>query len=421
MSETIQTQHQYSKGVRLMLLITGGIGYNALMTTCYMVQAYYNLFQQGTGMNDAQLGLIGSMIGTIALFAYLFGGVLADIFSVKALMLISYFGGGATALFMSTMPSYGLFIVAQVLMCVFAVFTYWSAMAKFVKSLSTPKDEGKNYGLYYTGVGICGAFAGLVGARIVATSGGVAGLKMILYIYAAFAFIVGIITIIFYKNPKNIATDENERFKLKYVGYILKMPEVWLLGIAGACGYLINVANAYFAPLLEGTFGVSLAITTMLQTLRSFGIRMVIAPVSGTIIDKVGSTTKVMVYFLFAMLALMIVMLAMPWAPSWAWLAIAVLFLLAITYNMLTPTWFTPLSEIGIPDYMRGTAIGVTNALIFSSDAFMYGIASNMIAKNGTAGLRGLFIIILCAAVLGIICIFAVRSRLKAKKTHFSA
>ena len=417
MAESME-KRKYSKPALIILILTGGIGYNALMTTGYIIQGYYSLFQQGTGFTDSQLGFLASIIGTLAIFGYFFGGVLADIFKTKFLMILSYIGGAACAIYMSTMPSYGIFVVLEILCSIFVIFTYWSPMAKFVRSLGPRSQEGKLYGFFYTGVGIGGAVAGFIVAGITARMDGVAGLKALLWIYAGMAVVAALAMIFLYKNPTNEETDEGDKFKLKYVLSILRMPEIWLLGIAGAAGYLINVANAYYAPLLEDTFGVSLAIVTAIATFRSFVIRLIIAPTSGAIIDKVKSSTKVMLYMMFAMLILMVIILVMPWNPSWAILAIAILILLAITYNMLTPTWFTPLSDIGIPDVMRGTAVGVTNAMIFCTDAFMYAVASNMIAKNGTAGLRALFIIILAAALVGIVCIIVIRKRIAAKKTN---
>lgn len=417
MAETSIEKGRYSKASLAILIGLGGFGYSAIMALGYFNQTYYSLFQEGTGFSDIQIGTLVSIIGIIALFGYFFGGILSDFFKVKFLMVLSHVGATAIGIGMAMLPSYSVMLVLQVLIAIFSIFTYWSPMAKFVRSLGPRSQEGRLYGFFYMCVGIGGTLVGFIASAIIAATNSVVGLRALLFMYAGVNLLAALAILILYKNPEPTEAAESDKFRLKYVWAILKMPEIWLLGIAGFVGYLINVATSYFNPLLTSSFAVSVGVMTVIATVRSYVIRLLINPISGTVIDKAKGSTKLMLYLLVAMFVVMAVILLMPWNPSWAILAIVLMLALAIIYNFLTPTWFTPLSDIGIPDNMRGTAVGITNAIIFSSDAFMYTVAGNLIDKQGEGGYRTLFAILMASAIVGFLCVVAIRRRLKAQKT----
>lgn len=419
------TQKKYSKGALVALIGFGGFGYSAAMGLGYFNQTYYSLFQEGTGFSDVQIGTLVSIIGILATFGYLFGGVLSDIFKPKFLMCLSHFACGAIGIGMALLPGYNIMLILQVLISIFSIFTYWCAMSKFVRSLGTTKQEGRLYGFFYMGVGIAGTLTGFAATAIINASSTLVGLKALMFMYAGLNLLAGLVIAVLYKNPPdaiNEKTGEADSFKMKYVLDVLKMPEIWLLSVAGFVGYLINVATSYFNPLLTSSFGISVAVMTALATIRSYVVRLSINPVSGFVIDKAGGATKMMTVLLVAMFVVLLIVTVMPWTPGLSVVAIILMIALAIIYNFLSPTWFTPLSEIGIPDKMRGTAVGVTNAIIFLSDAFMYTVAGNLIANNeGDTGYRILFAILTASAVVGFVCIVLVRKRIKARKAAVAA
>lgn len=410
----------YSKLSLALLVGVGGFGYSAIMALGYFNQTYYSLFQEGIGFSDVQIGVLISIIGTVALFGYFFGGIVSDIFRTKFLMVISHIGATIIGVGMAMLPSYKVMVVLQFLIAIFSIFTYWAPMAKFVRSLGPKAIEGKLYGFFYMCVGLGGTVVGFIATAIIARTNSVTGLQALLYMYAGVNLLAAIVILLLYKEPDPTEVSEGDKFHIRYVLEILKMPEIWLLGIAGFAGYLINVATSYFNPLLTSSFAVSVGMMTALATIRSYIIRLTITPVSGVVIDKAKGSTKLMQYLLVSMFVVMLTILFMPWSPKWAVIAIIAMIVLAIVYNFLTPTWFTPLTDIGIPDKMRGTAVGITNAIIFSSDAFMYSVVGGLISKYGEGGYKIMFGLLAIAAVIGFLCITIIRKRLAGKNPSAS-
>lgn len=407
---------EYSKTSVVILIFFGGLGYAVLQGIGYFNHTYYSLFQEGTGFDDVQIGTLMSIIGILALIGYAFGGILADKFNIKMLMILSHTMGFIVAFAMAMRPGYSIMLILQTLISIFCIFTYWSAMALFVRSLGGVENEGKLYGFFYMACGIGGAVTGFIATAIIARTDAVTGYRSLLFLYAGLNLLVAIIIGIFYKTPDKSSLSEDDKFQLKYVLDVLKMPEIWLLGIAGFAGYLINVITSYFNPLLTTSFGVSVGTMTLLATIRSYIVRLSINPISGIVIDKMKGSLSLMRTMLICMLVAVGIVMVLPWDPNYKVIAIAIMITLAIIYNFLSPTWFTPLTDIGIPDKMRGTAVGITNAIIFSSDAFMYNVAGHMIDANGTQGYTMLFGMIGAFAIVGIICVVVLKKRIAAKK-----
>lgn len=407
-----------SKTKRIALLVIAGFGYQALMGTGWLIATYYSLFQGGMGFTDTQMGVLMSIIGTVAVIGYLVSGIISDIFSPKFLMILSYCGVAVALFFMLSFPSYEIMIILQVVVALCAILTYWGAMAKFVRTLGTGDEEGRMYGLFYAFVGIGATLTGLITTRFVAKfDSNAAGLKALLMIYAVTLVVVAILQMILYKNQKSEKTAEEDRFQLKYVLDVLKIPELWLISIMGFAGYLTYLSMAYFAPLLSTSFGVSAAMITLISVFRAHVVRLIVAPTTGIIIDKIQSSTKVMLYALITAIVFIALIIVVPSVPKYTVFAIIALFVLAIIYNISTPCWFTPISEIGIPNKMKGTAVGIYSAIMFSSDAFAYTIAGRYLDKYGEAGYTWIYGTVIGVMLIGVACIIIVRKRLAAKSS----
>ena len=193
------------------------------------------------------------------------------------------------------------------------------------------------------------------------------------------------------------------------------MPRMWLLSLGIGTGYLMCLGMAYYGPVLETAFGVSITAVTAISAIRTYVIRLAATPVSGVLIDKLRSSTKVVLMVLVSMLAIMVVFLVIPWDSRFAVFAIVLVILTAIIYNFLSPTWFSSVTELDIPDVMRGTAVGLLDAIVFSADSFSYVLAGNIVNTYGMTGYRMIYLVLAIAALVGTILIIVFR-RLSARK-----
>lgn len=407
-----------SRKRKLFLLVVAGIGQQSFMSGAYFFTYYYALFKEGMMLTDIQIGTIGSITGIIAVIGYLFGGILSDFFKTKTLMAIAYFLGGSAMIAMSLCPPYRFLLMIQLIIIIAFIFVYWCSMAKYIYSLVDAKTQGQTYGTFLMLAGASGIVSGVITSYIISKIGSVAGVKMLYILYGTLIIFAGIVLLLFYKPSKedlDVANFEEDKFQLKYILDILKMPEIWLVGIMGFSGFLFCLMCTYISPILTEYFGSSIAFVTFFSTIQIQVLRLIVTPVAGKVIDKTSSMSIMKIAFAMYLL-IMLGFILMPWNPNFKVLCIIIVLITSVLYHCSTPTWFTPYNEIGIPLKMRGTAIGIGSAILFSSEAYIYIIAGKLITNYGEKGYRYLFLGTIVCAIIGFITATVLQRRIDKKK-----
>ena len=113
----------------------------------YLSNNFYQYFVEAFTLTNEQRGLLLTMFGLTATPGYLFGGLLADRFSPKKLLMTSLL---MTALIGFTMTFLDGFPVPMVCYFGFGIsttFIHWSAMLKLVREQAAEGEEGKVFGL----------------------------------------------------------------------------------------------------------------------------------------------------------------------------------------------------------------------------------------------------------------------------------
>ncbi|MDO5408927.1 MAG: MFS transporter [Lachnospiraceae bacterium] len=399
-----------------LLLIFAGFGYQVLNGSAFLINSYYTLFANGMNLTALQVGTCMTMVGVVTTIGYLFGGILGDIFKTKTLMLVSHFGCAACLLYMTTFPPYKVLLVIEFLLGFFAIGTYWGSMTRFVKSLGPTEIEGKLYGFFYGLCGLSGTVIGLIVSAIVANSGNETGLRLLLTTFAVVNILAAVVILIFYRGYKEKSEDPDEKFKLEYLGEVIRMPEVWMVGGVTFCAEMIYSVMAYVSPMLEADFAVSAALITVVVTIRVHFVRLLTSPSSGLLVDKLKSPLKVMKFALWGSLIITIIMTVIPWTPAFAWIAIAAVLLMSILFNLSTPCWFTTVAEIGVHDRVRATAVGLACTITFSGDMWTYALGGKLVDSFGSIGYRIYFCIMIAFFILGLILCRMTSAKIKTKK-----
>ncbi len=395
------------------LLLLEAFGYSCLNGGAFLMSTYQTLFLNGMGLSATQIGMCMSMVGIITVLGYLFGGILGDIFATKPLIIVSHLGACAALFVISLNPPFVVMLISEFLLGLFAIGTYWGAMAKFIRSLGPAEMEGKLYGFFYGFTGISGTIIGLGVAALIAALGDATSVRIMLYIYCAVNIVAVISQIFLYKGYQQTETSEDDKFKLSDLKQVAKIPDIWLAGLVLFAAEQVYPAMAYFAPMLQEEFAVASAVVTVVVTIRLYFIRMVTSPTAGIVVDKLKSPSRVMWYALWGSLIITLVVTIMPWSPELGMVAVAIVIIMAIVFNLATPCWFTMTTEIGVPDRVRGTAVGLVTLLAFCADIYIYLFGGWLIDSFGTFGYRLFFIYSDIVFVVGIVLCFVLRKRIK--------
>jgi len=92
----------------------------------YFRPTYVEVFD----ISQTQLGVLGSIYGFVAMFAYLLGGGLADRFSPRALLVFSLLVTGASGFYMATIPSFAAMCLLFAFWGISTILPFWSALIR---------------------------------------------------------------------------------------------------------------------------------------------------------------------------------------------------------------------------------------------------------------------------------------------------
>ena len=405
------------KAKSILLLLLEAFGYSCLNGAAFVMSTYQTLFLNGMHMNATTIGICMSVIGIVTVVGYLLGGILGDIFPTRALLIVSHAGVAIGLFILSLNPPFAIVLVAEFCIGLFAIGTYWGAMARFVKSLGPSDLEGKLYGFFYGFQGISGTIIGFTVAGLVAAFGDETYVYLMLYIYIAINIVAILSQIFLYRGYTAAETAEEDKFKFSDLKAVAKCPDIWIAGFILFAAEQLYPTMAYFAPMLQDEFAVASAIVTVVVTIRLYFMRMVISPTAGALVDKLKSPLKVMTFACIGSLVITLVITFMPWDASLGVVAIVIVILMAAIFNLATPCWFTMTTEIRVPDRVRGTAVGLVTLLAFCADIYIYLFGGWLIDSFGSMGYRIFFGYSDVVFIIGIILCFVLRKRIKSGRS----
>lgn len=407
------------KKKRYILMFFMGMLYSSQNVMPWFSTYYYKAMQGALGYTDGQLGNMITAFGVVAILMYIIAGILSDRFSIKMLLLISSFGTGGLILLMSTLPSYPVMLMIQMGFAVTVVCTFYGAFVKFTRTMGTMDEQGRMYGYQFAFNGFLGMVSGFVASGIYASLVGVGDItsfRYMLYLYAGFNIIPGIVLLFFYNDKKDTyetEEDSNSKFQFKYVKEVIKRPEVWLIAIMGCCSYTFKCSASYFTPYLTDSFAVPVVYMNFVAIFRSYVVRILMNPISGIAIDKMKSATKVMLFVFVLGIAIVFGTIILPANPNLAIIAVILMLLIAASYNLSVPCWYTPLNEAKLPAKYYGTACGIVSAVAFSPDAFFYLIGGSFLDNFGESGYNYIYYLVLGIVVFGLVITMFLRKRIR--------
>ena len=119
----------------------------------YFRPTYVDVF----GITQTQLGVLGSIYGIVAMFAYLLGGGLADRFAPRKLLVFSLLATGVSGLYMATIPSFTAMCVLFAFWGVSTILPFWPALIRATREWGGREQQGVAFGLLDGGRGLLAA------------------------------------------------------------------------------------------------------------------------------------------------------------------------------------------------------------------------------------------------------------------------
>ena len=384
----------------------------------YFRYDYYDAYLEVYNLTDMQMGVFGSILGIFGMVSYLFGGIVADKFSVRTILSVSLIGTGLGG-FLHLLPlSYTALVCLYAFWGVSSLFAFWPCCIKAVRVLSGSDDQGKAYGFFEGGRGI-GAGIMATGAVIAFKFGAgqiedsVAGMRAAIIFYSVLTILMGILCIFTVKDGK---MEKSDRVTFKGIGELLKMPAVWIIGIVTFCNYVFTLSLYYFTPYMTEILGATVTIAAAVAaSKRWFSLLGNIG--GGYVTDKVGTGRMLLISFI-AMIVGVVAML-LPTNESSVTIFVVLFVIVYIFYNVNYAMTWAMMGEGAIPERLSGSAAGLISTIGYLPEIFISLVAGYTLEKiPGIGGYRSYFTFVIVMLVIGAVFVMIWNAYLKKKRLN---
>ena len=230
-------------------------------------------------------------------------------------------------------------------------------LVESVRDLASSEEQGKAYGFMEAGRGVTNAahlaIALAIITAITSKRGSTCKLLKGIIFYSVVVIVLGILVLLFFKDPET--SDKSERFNFKQVLTVMKLPQVWILCLILCCTYVMNMSYAYFNPYATSTLGVAMVGGTIVTIMADY-IRPFASVGGGVLADRLGRPRIMTIAFaIMAVGTFAIALFPKMSVPVFVALCALVYVGMYCNYGIV----FSLMDDGGIPMEVSGTAVGV--------------------------------------------------------------
>jgi sugar phosphate permease len=361
------------------------------------------------GLTNTQLGDMFAVYGVAAMLAYFPGGVLADRFSARSLIVLSLMATSLGGIYMATIPGMVGMRILYGYWGLTTIFLFWGALIRATRDWGGDTSQGIAFGVLEGGRGLVAAIAASIGVGILAfylpenvrlatAEEREAGFRMIILFYSLLTFFAGIF--VWYVVPQGKRGSDVEYNPLSGMGIVLRRPIVWAQAAIIVCAYCcfkgLDNYSLYAVQVLgkDEVEGAKLA---------AYGVwtRPVAAVLAGLIADRFNATRSI------AAMLLILCASYLSWSvasPSGSGMAIIYtnFFTTYVAVFALRGIYFALLEENRTPKFLTGAAVGMISLIGYTPDIFFGPISGRILDANpGLVGHQNYFLFLAGIAATG--------------------
>lgn len=383
---------------RLIILAVAG---SLIYGLPYFRTYYYDAYLEAYNLTNTQMGSLGAMFGVFGMISYLFGGVVADFISTKKLLSISLILTGVAGFAHLFATNYSMLLVIYLVWGFTALFAFWPALLKGIRSLASPGEQGKAYGFMEAGRGVMNAVHLAIALAIITSitnaKGSASGLNGGIVFYSVVVIVLGVLVFLFFKDPEE--SEKSERFNFKQVLTVVKLPQVWILCLILCCTYVMNMSYAYFNPYATSALGVAMVGGTIVTIMADY-IRPFASVGGGVLADRIGRSKIMAVCFgIMALGTFAIALFPTMSVPVFVVLCAIVYVGMYCNYGIV----FSLMEDGGVPMEVSGTAIGLISTIGYLPEVVCPAAAGIILDTYSVTGYKYYFIAVAVVMLVGIV------------------
>ena len=363
------------------------------------------------------MGSLFSIYGTIALFSYFGGGLIADKFPPGKLMGIALFSTALGGLVMATFPSFFVLQILYAYWGITTIFLFWGAMIKATRLWGGDKNQGRAFGFLDAGRGVIAALIGSIGVFIfskflkneLSLESIIEKQEAFRYVILSSSFfvtIVGILVFLFMKSEsknesKNESKKNNSINSLKNIKTVLKYRSIWLMMIIIISAYVgYKLTDIYSLYAFEVMFYSEIK-AAEIGSLQLY-LRPIVCLIFGLLADKSSSIKWIIIGFNIMVIGSLI------FASGIITNHMNLIFLLSLVITAVgtyavRALYFSIFNEGKIPIKITGTAVGIISIAGYTPDIFATPVMGYLLDNYpGPLGHQYVFMMLFLFSLLGL-------------------
>ena len=396
-----------------LLLLAAGAG--IIFQLPYIRETFYVPIQNAMNLTNEQMGLLSSGYAAMATLSYFVGGIIADKFSARKLLTFSFLATGALGLWFSTFPGFQISRIIFILMGISTIITYWSACIKATRMLGTEEEQGRLFGLQEGLRGILNALLvfGMT-AAFSAFADEIAGAAAAIRVCAIVVIIIGILNWFVIEDTKSEEQTESLGSVVKGMFKCLLIPRVWLLVGIIFTAYSVYGLIGYVTTYAQQFYGMTATTAATLGGVR-YLLQGVGGIVGGFLADKLHSRMKVIGGGCIGLAISFGIYIILPGTPGLCGAVIGNFFFGLIFIYAVRSQYFAVHQDADIPLSLSGRVSGISSALGYLPDVFMYTLVGGWMDSYGRCGYNMTWIYAIVAALLCVLLTFILSKVVKKK------
>lgn len=389
-----------AKWLRFLVLVLGG---GTIYKLASLKDAFYIPMQEHMGLSHTQIGTLLSANAIIATALFVLGGFLADRFDTRKLIPLGLIGTGCLGVYLASFPGYNQMLLVFCLLALCADCIYWPALLKAIRNLGNDNEQGRMFGLLEGGRGVIDTLVAFSALGVfVAMGSGAAGLKSAILFYSVVDIAAGLLTWFLLKESKT-ATTNGQTIGLAGLLEAVRMPGIWLVSLNVFMVYVVYCGLTYFIPYLKDMYHLPVALVGAYGIINQYFLKVLGGPAGGFIADKgFKSTSRYLKWAFLALLPAMALILAIPTGKRFIIPGMAATLSFALIVFTMRGVFWAPMSEVGIPSRITGSAFGIGCLIGYAPGMFAYVIYGAILDSfPGEQGYTYVFSLMCALALLG--------------------
>ena len=331
-------------------------------------------------LSNFELGSLFSVYGIVAIFSYLFGGVIADNFSPRKLISTALFLTALGGVFLATFPSYNILKIIYGYWGITTVLLFWGAMIKATRLWGGSNSQGRAYGYLDGGRGIVAALIGSISVFIfsislandISSSNIIERKEAFKYVILFSSFlisIVGLLVLLFMKTKEDVKSANHSPINsIKKIKEVLKLKSVWLLMIIIMSAYVGYKTTDIYSLYASDVMFFDQINASKVGSLQLY-LRPIVCVLIGLLADRTNSSSWIIIGFITMLFGASIFAVGII-NSKMNFIFILSLIIVAVGTYAARALYYAIFQEGNIPIGIMGTAVGIISVVGYTPDIF---------------------------------------------------